>query len=101
VRTTGIARHPVQLYEAISYLILFIAMFVIWNKSKTNTPAGRLTGIFLVGSAVFNFVFGFLKEPQASFESSMAMNMGQIISISMLILGLVVLRISFLKNRIS
>lgn len=97
VRTTGIARHPIQLYEAISYLLLFIVMFVIWSKSKTQTPAGRLTGIFLICSAVFNFAFGFLKEPQASFESTMALSMGQIISISMLILGLVVLGISFQK----
>ncbi|HEX6889330.1 MAG TPA: prolipoprotein diacylglyceryl transferase [Chryseolinea sp.] len=97
VRTTGIARHPIQLYEAVSYLVLFIAVFVIWNKSKSHTPAGRLTGIFLAGSAVFNFAFGYLKEPRASFESSMALNMGQMISISMLILGLVVLGASFQK----
>ncbi|HMG90536.1 MAG TPA: prolipoprotein diacylglyceryl transferase [Chryseolinea sp.] len=97
VRTTGIARHPVQLYEAISYFLLFIVMFVIWNKSKSHTPAGTLTGIFLISSAVFNFIFGFLKEPQATFESSMALNIGQILSISMLILGFVVLRISFQK----
>jgi phosphatidylglycerol---prolipoprotein diacylglyceryl transferase len=95
VKTTGIARHPVQLYEAACYLLLFIAMFVIWNKEKGHSPGGRISGIFLISSAVFNFILGYLKEPQASFESTMALSMGQIISISMLVVGLVVLRISF------
>lgn len=98
VRTTGIARYPVQLYEAACYLLLFISMFVMWNKEKGRTPGGRISGIFLIFSAVFNFILGFLKEPQASFESTMALSLGQIISISMLILGLVVSRISFQKT---
>ena len=97
VKTTGIARHPVQLYESTCYLFLFIAMFVMWNKQKGHTPGGRISGTFLIFSAAFNFILGFLKEPQASFESTMALSVGQIISISMLILGLVVLRISFQK----
>lgn len=98
VRTTGIARHPVQLYEAACYLLLFITMFVIWNKGKGLTPGGRISGIFLIFFAVFNFILGFLKEPQALFESTMALSMGQIISIVMLIVGLVVLRVSFQKT---
>jgi phosphatidylglycerol:prolipoprotein diacylglycerol transferase len=98
VRTTGIARHPVQLYEAACYLLLFITMYVMWNKDKGHTPGGRISGIFLIFTAIFNFVLGFLKEPQALFESTMALSMGQIISIVMLILGLVVLRISFHKT---
>ena len=96
VRTTGIARHPVQLYEAISYLFLFFAMFMIWKKQKNTLPAGRLTGLFLIASAVFNFLIGFAKEAQARFEMSMALNMGQIISISMLFIGVALL---FISNR--
>ncbi len=70
----------------------------MWNKEKGHTPGGRISGTFLIFSAVFNFILGFLKEPQASFESTMALSMGQIISIVMLILGLVVFRISFQKT---
>jgi len=98
VRTTGIARHPFQLYESVSYLLLFSAMFVIWNKSKSHTPAGRISGMFLSFSAVFNFLFGFLKESQASFESTMPLNVAQIISIVMLVVGGVILFISFRTN---
>lgn len=97
VRTTGIARHPVQLYEAACYLLLFILMFVIWTKNKKNIPAGKLTGIFLIASGLFNFLLGFLKVTQASFESSMALNMGQIISIMMVILGATWLFLSMKK----
>ena len=89
VRTTGIARHPVQFYEAACYVLLFILLFAMWMKNKNRLPGGRLIGIFLIGSGVFNFLLGFLKETQAPFESAMALNVGQIISIVMAVVGAV------------
>ena len=100
VRTTGIARHAVQLYEAGCYLLLFILMFVIWKKNKINLPGGQLIGIFLLASGVFNFFLGFLKEVQAPFESTMALNVGQIISIVMVVAGAVMVFFSIRKSGI-
>lgn len=95
VRTTGIARHPIQLYEFIFYFAFFIILFAIWRKYKSNTPTGRIAGIFLITSGIFNFLFGFLKVAAASFESTMALNVGQIVSVVMVIVGAVVLYLSF------
>ena len=97
VRTTAIARHAAQLYEAGCYLLLFILLFAVWSKNKVSTPSGKLTGIFLTTSGVFNFFLGFLKEAQAPFESTMVLNMGQIISIVMVIIGAVVSYLSIQK----
>jgi prolipoprotein diacylglyceryltransferase len=101
IRTTGIARFPVQLFEAGGYLLLLVLLFVTWRKNEGGTPDGRLTGIFLIASGVFNFLLGFLKETQAPFESTMSLNMGQIISIVMFLLGTLIFYLSIRKTAVN
>lgn len=92
-------RHPAQLYEAISCLILCIILFAIWNKYKAKTPHGLLLGIFLIWIFTLRFVYEFFKENQEDFENAMTYNMGQILSIPAIILGVVVLIYSFGKGK--
>ena len=94
VRTTGIARHPVQLYEAVCYLLLFIFLFASWKKNKGNALNGRITGIFLIATGAFNFLLGYLKIAEAPYEATMALNVGQLVSIVVMIVGAVVFYIS-------
>lgn len=95
VNTFGIARHPAQLYEAISCVILFLLLFWIWYRYKQDLPAGRLFGIFLIACFGLRFLYEFLKEPQEAFESDMVLNMGQILSIPLVIAGVFVLLYSY------
>lgn len=88
IHTLGISRHPAQLYEAISSLILFIILFIIWFKKRQNTAPGLLFGIFLVTLFSFRFLYEFLKENQVGFEANIPLNMGQILSIPFIILGI-------------
>ena len=97
-RLVGIARHPAQLYESISCLLLFIALFWYWNRHKNNLPPGRIFGIFMVVLWALRFAYEFLKENQESFEASLPLNMGQILSIPLLIAGVVILIRSFRKS---
>lgn len=99
VSTTGIARHPAQLYEAISYLLLFIILFWYWSKHKLNLPEGRIFGIFLVTLWGLRFVYEFLKENQVDFEDHLSLNMGQILSIPLILTGIVILIRSFKIHR--
>lgn len=92
-----VARHPSQLYEAISCLILFFILYALYNKYKANTPRGLLTGIFFSWIFGLRFFYEFLKENQESFENGMALNMGQILSIPLVIFG-IVLFVRALKN---
>lgn len=95
VDTIGIARHPAQLYEAGSCFILFIALFLIWNRYRQNLPPGRLFGIFLIVCFGLRFLYEFLKEPQESFEADLPLYMGQILSIPLIIAGIFVLIYSY------
>ncbi|HEY8934132.1 MAG TPA: prolipoprotein diacylglyceryl transferase [Cyclobacteriaceae bacterium] len=98
IKTYGIPRHPSQLYESISCVILFILLFAIWNKHKAKLPAGRLLGIFLIVCFGLRFVYEFLKENQVTFENDLPINMGQILSIPLILAGVVILFISFKKK---
>lgn len=101
ISTYGISRHPAQLYESISCVILFLFLFWIWSQYKENLPAGRLLGIFLIWCFGLRFFFEYLKENQEAFEEGMALNMGQILSIPLVIAGIIIVIISYQEqNRI-
>jgi phosphatidylglycerol:prolipoprotein diacylglycerol transferase len=97
INTYAIPRHPAQLYEAISCLILFIFLFCIWSKYKINLPEGRLFGIFVIVCFGLRFFYEFLKENQVDFENSLPLNMGQILSIPLVLCGVYFLIRSFRK----
>jgi phosphatidylglycerol:prolipoprotein diacylglycerol transferase len=91
IRTLGIARHPAQMYEAISCVFLSLFLFWIWWKHKENLPPGRLLGWFLIICFGLRFCYEFLKINQESFEENLPINMGQILSIPLFIAGIVIL----------
>ena len=91
VETTGIARQPSQLYEAFSTLLLGILLFMIWRKRKSKLPEGLLLGSFMVVLFALRFVYEFTKENQVAFEDDYSYNMGQLLSIPMVIIGFLIL----------
>ena len=98
VKIYGIPRHPAQLYEAISCFFLFLLLLYIYNRKKAATPEGRIFGLFVVILFTLRFVYEFFKEPQVAFENSMALNMGQLLSVPLIIAGLFVLIRSYRKK---
>ena len=88
VEFTQYPRHPAQLYEALSCLVLCILLFAIWRKYKTQTPQGLLLGVFLLWIFGLRFVYEFFKENQVAFENELTYNMGQILSIPAIALGI-------------
>lgn len=84
-------RHPSQLYEALSCLVLFFLLSYIWNKYQKNLRPGFTTGLFLIWIFGLRFVYEFFKENQVSFEDGMALNMGQILSIPCVLAGVYLL----------
>lgn len=93
-----VPRHPAQLYEAFSYLIIFLFMFFRYKKLKQNLPEGQLFGIFLTCVFGARFIIEFFKENQVEFEGllqkytfqtiGLHLNMGQILSVPFVIIGL-------------
>lgn len=96
--TNMIPRHPAQLYESISCVLLFLLLFWLWNRKKNDLAPGSLLGIFLIVCFGLRFLYEFLKENQVAFEDELSLNMGQILSIPLVIAG-VALLIYSLKNK--
>ena len=91
VNTYGIPRHPTQLYEAGTSLAIFFLLLALWLKYKNETPPGLLLGLFLILLFGLRFVHELFKENQVKFEDTMQYNMGQLLSIPLIIAGIVIL----------
>ena len=97
IHTFGIVRHPAQLYESISCLLLFAFLFWYWHSHQANPPPGRIFGFFLIILWSLRFVYEYLKENQEAFEGDLPINMGQILSIPLILIGIYVLIQSYKK----
>ena len=77
-RVDNIPRHPAQLYEGISYFLIFTVMMILYIKWRDKLKSGFFFGL---GSVLFfsaRFAIEFIKENQVGFENEMTLNMGQI-----------------------
>ncbi|MCB9080541.1 MAG: prolipoprotein diacylglyceryl transferase [Lewinellaceae bacterium] len=86
----GLPRHPVQLYESFSYLIIFVILYLIyWKTDKRNKP-GYLFGMFMILVWGVRFVWEFFKESQGGFETAFGniLSTGQLLSIPFVAIGL-------------
>jgi len=88
VSVDNIPRHPAQLYEAIAYLLIFIFLLSFYFRVKGKFKNGLLFGMFLISVFGFRFFVEFLKENQSLFEQNLFLNMGQLLSIPFVIMGI-------------
>ena len=91
-------KHPTQLYEALSYLILGIILVLLYNKRLDKMYRGTFIGLFLVGCFGMRFLIEFIKEPQVEFEVNMALDMGQILSIPFILIGIGFLVYAYMRK---
>lgn len=86
----ALARHPVQLYEALFY---FTFALVLWWLRKTVAKVyqiGKTSGLFFIGTFLFRFAIEFVKVKQSALiGSSSLIDMGQWLSLPLLIVGLI------------
>jgi phosphatidylglycerol---prolipoprotein diacylglyceryl transferase len=83
-----VAKHPTQLYEAISYVITFLVLTWMYWKTKAKNREGLIFGLFFMFIFGSRFLIEFIKEDQEAFEAGMALNMGQWLSIPFVLGGL-------------
>jgi phosphatidylglycerol---prolipoprotein diacylglyceryl transferase len=89
-RVDNVPRHPAQLYEAFAYLLIFVLLILIKKQKKYLVP-GIPFSLFIILLFTVRFIIEFVKENQTSFESHLPINMGQILSIPYILLGIVLL----------
>ena len=89
-----VPKHPTQLYESLSYLIIFLVCFWAYHKHDGKLHNGRLFGWWLVALFGVRILIEFVKEEQVEFEKSMVLDMGQWLSIPFVILGFLLVILS-------
>jgi phosphatidylglycerol:prolipoprotein diacylglycerol transferase len=85
-----VPRHPVQLYESISYFLIFgVLYYTYWKTEKRHKP-GYLFGFFLVLIWGVRFVWEYFKMSQGGFESAFGnvLSTGQLLSVPFVLIGL-------------
>ena len=80
--------HPTQLYEAACYVMTFILCMWLYFKKYAWKKEGLIFGIFMICIFTSRFFIEFLKEIQEQFEEGMALNMGQLLSIPFVLMGI-------------
>ncbi len=83
-----IAKHPTQIYEALTYFIIFILLCILYIRAQGRIKEGRLFGLFLILVFTARFFIEFIKEDQVAFEAGMKLNLGQWLSIPFVLTGL-------------
>jgi prolipoprotein diacylglyceryl transferase len=86
-----VPRHPTQLYEALFCFFLLGLTFFLWKYRRQVLAEGFITGLFLILLFSFRFLVEFLKNNQESFEDGMPLNMGQLLSLPAILMGMFIL----------
>jgi len=84
-------RHPTQIYEALAYLLTFATLVYLYFKTDARKRLGLLLGVFFVMIFLARFLIEFIKENQSGFEADLPINMGQILSIPVVIIGVLLI----------
>ncbi len=87
-RIDYVPRHPVQLYESICYLLIFVLLIAVYRQWRAQTPRGFLLGLFFVTVFTARFFLEFIKQRQADYEQNFPISVGQWLSIPFVIFGL-------------
>ena len=87
-RVDQLPRHPGQLYEALCYACFFFVGWYIYRRRPHLVSTGFFFGLCLFMIFFSRILIEYTKENQVDFENGMLFNMGQILSIPFVLLGL-------------
>jgi phosphatidylglycerol:prolipoprotein diacylglycerol transferase len=93
-----VPRHPAQLYEALAYLLIFFLMRHLYWKTTARQYLGRMFGIFVCCVFGSRFLIEHFKENQVPFENLLPFNMGQLLSLPFIAVGIFLIIAS--KNKL-
>ncbi|MDX1667016.1 MAG: prolipoprotein diacylglyceryl transferase [Saprospiraceae bacterium] len=89
-RVDEVPRHPVQIYESITYLIIFFVLYRLYWRTTAKEKPGFLFGMFLILIWGARFFLEYFKASQGGFETvvGQALTTGQLLSIPFVLIGL-------------
>jgi phosphatidylglycerol:prolipoprotein diacylglycerol transferase len=86
-----VARHPTQLYEALSYLMIFAVLLIFYRKRHMKVRDGFIFGVFMILLFAARFFIEYVKNDQVAFEAGMQFNMGQLLSLPFILAGVIMI----------
>lgn len=81
-------RHPGQLYEALAYALLMFIGWTVYRRRPQRVGTGFFFGMCLTYIFTARFLIEFTKEIQEPFEAALPINMGQILSLPFIAIGI-------------
>jgi prolipoprotein diacylglyceryl transferase len=94
-----VPKHPTQIYEALCYLLIFLFLMWLYRKHLPKLKNGVFFGLFLILVFTSRFFIEFIKNPQVNFEHGMKLDMGQLLSIPFILIGIGLLIYSYTKGK--
>ncbi|PCH78426.1 MAG: prolipoprotein diacylglyceryl transferase [Flavobacteriaceae bacterium] len=85
-----IPRHPTQIYEALSYLLLFFIVWFLYWKTDLKKKTGFLFGLSFTALWTVRFVIEYFKEAQVASREDwvLGLNTGQVLSLPLILIGI-------------
>ena len=84
----GQACHPTQIYEMLYCLTAGVVSYVMYHKFHLQKFVGLITGVSLLIFFGTRLALEFMKNPQVASEVGMTLNIGQLLSLPLIALGL-------------
>ena len=86
----GVAQacHPTQIYEMLYCFVAFLVSWIMYHKYHLQKHIGLITGVSLLIFFGARFGLEFMKNPQVAAEQGMALNIGQLLSLPLILLGI-------------
>lgn len=93
-------RHPGQLYEALSYAAFFFIIYAIYRRHREWVGTGFYVGLCLTLVFTARFFIEFVKDIQEPFEAGLPLDMGQLLSLPLIVVGILCMTNGKWKQRL-
>lgn len=98
-RIDSFARHPVQLYESVSYFVISIFLYILYQK-YTKRGSGFILGMFLILVFIIRIFLEYFKPEQASYTTENSLTVGQYLSLPFIGAGILLCILSLTFNKL-
>lgn len=90
-----VPRHPAQIYEAVTYFLIFSLLLYIYKKGDGKSKDGVIFSTYLIFVFASRFGIEFVKAKQAAYSSEFWLSTGQMLSVPFVLLGVVLMFLAF------
>ena len=97
-RGETLPKHPTQIYEALTYLLLGIFLARDYQMNLDKRYRGWFIGIFFIVCFGMRSLIEFIKEPQVAFEENMTFDMGQLLSVPFILAGIAFVVMAYVRK---